>query len=183
MAKLKDRYANALLELSKESGTLEEELGQAILARDLLKGADVQGFLVHPHLPDSTKQQVFENAFSGKLSKNLMGFLYLMVRKNRESLIVPALTEYIERAKRSLGIMEARVVSAKALTEKQIESIRIVLSRKIGMQVEVKATVDPDVIGGFYIQMDGRVFDRTVRSELNAMRERLKRGVMNDSKS
>lgn len=176
MAKLKDRYTNALLELSEENGTLEEDLQQAILVRDTLKSVDVHGFLLHPHIPDAAKQQFFHNTFSEKLSKHLMGFLNLMVRKNRESLIVPALTEYIDRANRCLGKIEAKVVSAKALTEKQLESIRTILSKKTGMQVELKAKVDPDVIGGFYILVDGRIFDRTVRSDLNMMRDRLKRG-------
>lgn len=176
MAKLKDRYAKALLELSEESGNLEKNLDQAILVRDTLKDADVQAFLAHPHIPDPAKHELFHKAFIDKIDKHLMGFLYLMVRKNRETLIIPVLREYIDRTNRSLGRIEAKIVSAKALTEKQIESIRIVLSKQINMQVKVDAKVDPDVIGGLYILVDGRIFDGTVRSELNNMRERLKRG-------
>jgi F-type H+-transporting ATPase subunit delta len=151
MAKLEDRYANALFELSVESDSLEEDLKQAILVRETFKSVDVQGFLVNPDVPDAAKQQLFHNAFSGKISQRLMGFLFLMVRKKREMLIVPVLTEYIERVNRRLGRIEAKVVSAKALTEKQIEAIRTVLSQKIERQVEVNTTVDPDVLGGFYI--------------------------------
>lgn len=181
MAKLKDRYADELLEISEENDTLEKDLEQATLVRDMLKSADVQTFLVNPQVSDSAKRQLFHKAFSEKLSWHLMGFLYLMVRNNRESLIVPALTSFIESINRRSGKIEAKVVSAKALTEKQIEAISIILSKKINMQVEVKATVDPDVIGGFYVLIDGRIFDSTVRSELNVMRERLKRGILNDS--
>lgn len=180
MAKLKDRYAKALLELSIEKDALEEELQQAVLVREALDRDDVQAFLAHPHVPNSAKQELFKNAFSRIISERLMGFLYLMVGKNRETLIVPALTEYINLGNRHLGRIEAKVVSAKALTDKQIEAIRRILSKKINMQVEIKTKVDPDVIGGFYILVDGRIFDRTLRSELNNMRERLKRGVLND---
>jgi F-type H+-transporting ATPase subunit delta len=176
MAKLEERYANALLELSEGEGTLEKDMEQAISVRDKLKNSDVQAFLLHPYVPDSAKHQLFNDAFSVKLAKHLMGFLYLMVKKDRESLIVPALSEYIERANRRLGRTEAKVVSAKALTEKQIESIRTLLSKKTNMQVEVNAKVDPDVIGGLYVILDGHIFDRTVRTDLNNMKERLKRG-------
>ncbi|NLJ57359.1 MAG: ATP synthase F1 subunit delta [Tissierellia bacterium] len=176
MAKLKDRYANALLELSEESGSLEEDLEHAFLIRDALKGPEVQGFLLHPHIPDSDKYKLFHKAFSENIRGHLMGFLHLMVQKNRESLIVPILTEYIDRLNKRLGKIEAKVVSAKALTKKQIELIRTVLSKKMNMEVKVKTTVDPDVLGGFYILVDGRIFDRTVRSELNKMKESLKRG-------
>lgn len=176
MAKLEDRYANALLELSEENGTLKEDLHQAVLVRDTLKNVDVHGFLLHPQIPDAAKEEFFRNVFAGKLSGHLLGFLYLMVRKNRESLILPVLAEYIDRVNRRLGKIEAKVVSAVELTEEQRESIRAVLAKKTGMQVELKAEVDPDVLGGFYILINGRIFDRTVRSDLLMMGERLKRG-------
>lgn len=176
MAKLKDRYVNALLELSEESGTLEEDLEQVALVRDMLSNAEPQEFLLHPQVPDSAKHELFRNAFSERISKHLMRFLYLMIRKNRVALIVPVLTDYIDCINRRLGKVEARVVSAKKLTEKQIESIRILLSKKTDMQIKMKTIIDPDVIGGFYILVEGRIFDGTVRSELNIMKERLKRG-------
>jgi len=50
------------------------------------------------------------------------------------------------------------------------------LSKKINLEIHITPVVDPDIVGGFYVLMDGRVFDATVRSDLNAMRERLKRG-------
>lgn len=174
MANLKDRYANALFELSIERATLEKDLEQSVLVRDILEGAGVQEFLQNPHIPDSEKYHIF-HSFPG-LSIHLMNFLNLMVQKNRESLIVPVLTEYINRINRRLGRIEAKVVSAKALTDKQIESIQDILSRQINMQVEINAKVDPDVIAGFYVLVEGRIIDGTIRAKLNNMRERLKRG-------
>ncbi|GAA4070929.1 ATP synthase F1 subunit delta [Amphibacillus indicireducens] len=176
MAKLNERYANALLELSDETGNLEADLNQTILVRDLFKAEDRQAFLTHPNIANSAKYELFESAFSGKISKHLMGFLFLMVQKNRESLIVPALTEFINRANRRLGKTEARVVSAKPLNQNQIESIRTLLTKQTNMDVEIKHENDPDVIGGFYILIDGKIFDGTVRTKLNVMKDRLKRG-------
>lgn len=176
MAKLKDRYANALLELSEEKGTLKTDLEQAVLIRDILDDKETQAFLIHPDIPDTKKLELFDQAFLEEVSKHLMGFLYLSVRKNRESLIVPVLTEYIDRINKRLGRIEGKVVSAKELNETQIESIRTILSKQLNMQVQLKVSVDPDVIGGFYILVDGHIFDGTVRSKLNNMRESLKRG-------
>jgi|SRR5690554_82781 len=176
MAKLNERYANALIELSDENDSLSEDLQGAILVRDMLLDHDSQAFLTHPHIADSAKYDLFENAFSGKISQHLMGFLSLMVKKNRESLIVPALAEFINRANRRLGKIKARVVSAKPLKQEQLESIRKILTKQTNMQVDIHAEHDPDVIGGFYILVDGKIFDGTVRTKLNVMKERLKRG-------
>lgn len=176
MAKLTERYANALLELSEENNRLEDDLNQTILVRDLFKTEDSQAFLTHPNIADSAKRELFESAFAGKISKHLMGFLYLMVQKNRETLIVPALTEFINSANQRLGKIEARVVSAKPLNENQIKSIRTILTKQTNMQVQIKLEIDPDVIGGFYILVDGKIFDGTIRTKLNVMKESLKRG-------
>lgn len=87
------------------------------------------------------------------------------------------MTEYIDSANKRFGRIEAKVVSAKPLTEEQVESIRMILSGQTDMEIMIKTKVDPDVIGGFFILADGRIFDSTVRTELNRMRERLKRGI------
>lgn len=181
MAKLKERYASVLLEISLENSTLKRDLEQAIMIRDIIDDDDVKTFLVNPHISDLAKRQLFHKAFSEKINWHLMSFLYLMVRNNLESLIIAVLDEYITAIKRRLGMIEAKVVSAIELTDKQIESIHKVLSKKINMDVEIKAKVDPGIIGGFYIVVDGRIFDSTVRTELNNMKESLKRGITNDS--
>lgn len=181
MAKLKDRYADELMEISEESGALAKDLEQALLIREIIESDDVQTFILNPQVSDSAKRQLFNKAFSGQLNWHLMSFLHNMIQDNRESLILPVLSEFVDRINRRSGKIEARVVAAKELSKQQIEAIRNVLSKKINMEVEVKASVDQKLIGGFYVLVDDHIFDGTVKSELNLMKERLKRGNMNDS--
>lgn len=177
MAKLKEEYIHTLLERSEAKGTLEEDLKQAIWIREALKDTEVQDFLLHPQVSDAAKYQLFQDAFSKKIADHLMDFLYLTVQKNSESLILPVLTEYIGYINRHTGKVDAKIVSAKKLTEQQVESIRAVLSRKLDNKIQIKTAVDPDVIGGFYILVDGHIFDGTLRSELNLMKDQLKKGI------
>ena len=100
MAKIKDRYARALFKISEESNTLEEDLKQVIFLRNNLDDEDVQVFITHPTISNVEKYKLFDKAFSNKLNKHIMGFLYLMVKRNREPYILPALTAYIELANR-----------------------------------------------------------------------------------
>jgi F-type H+-transporting ATPase subunit delta len=183
MARLRQRYANALLEISTEKETLEKDLEQIVLIRDLLSQKEVKAFLTHPHIPNQAKYQLFQKAFSDVISHHIMAFLYLCVRKNRELLIVPALNEYISKANSLLGRVEARIVSSKELSQKQIESVRNILTDKLNKQVEVEAGTDPDVIAGFYVLADGKIFDGTLKSQMNNLKERLKRGDFYVSKS
>lgn len=177
MAKLRNRYADVLLEISEKRGSLEKDTEQVTMVRDTLESDEVQSFLANPHIPAPVKDELFQNAFSDELAGHVKGFLSFMVGKKRETLIIPALTEYIDSANRRSGRIEAKVVSAKALTKEQIESIRRILARQTSLEIMIENKVDPDVIGGFYILMEGHIFDCTVRTELNKMKERLKRGM------
>lgn len=174
MAGLKRNYALKLLERSEEDDILEMDLEQASMLRDALGDSKIQVFITDPKVPIFDKHQLFTDFFSGKISDHLMKFLNHMLQKNQESLIIPVLTEYIDWGNRRLGRVEAKVTSAKELTEKQIESIRSILSKQFDMDVEVKVSVDPELIGGFYVLADGHIFDGTVKSDLNNMKRMLK---------
>lgn len=176
MAKLENRYANALLELALEDGTLEQELEQAIRMREIFDDAEVLTFFEHPHVPDADKQALIDSTFGDRMADHLRGLMYLTIRKSREKVIVPILDIFITQGNRHLGRIDAHVVSAAPLNEDELASIRRILEKRSDMAITLHTTVDPDVLGGFYILMDGFVFDATIRSELNKIRERLKRG-------
>ena len=74
------------------------------------------------------------------------------------------------------GTVIARVVSAKPLTDSQNEYIKDLISRKINTEVEIKVVVEPELIGGFYIVVDGHFYDGTVRTKLKDMKQSLRRG-------
>lgn len=176
MDKLANRYANALMELSEENGTLKEDLAQAVLVHDSLRNAEVQTFLVHPHIVYSQKQDLLKQTFADRISNHLMGLLCLMIDKKREAFIVPALDVFIASANQKQGITEARVVAAVEMSEEQVALIHDILQKRLNRTIAIKTEVDSDLLGGFYILVDGHVFDGTLRTEIHRMKESLKRG-------
>lgn len=181
MVQLVNRYSNAMLALLNEADDLEASLSQAILIRDILDHQEIKAFLEDPDVPNVEKKGLIKNNFEGKLDDHLMGFLELMIKKSRESFIVPVLTDLIHQLNKQLGNMEAYVVSAKPLSETQQASLAKVLTEKLKTEIHLKCSVDPQVLGGFSVLVDGQIFDSTVRTELNRMTERLKRGDYRDS--
>lgn len=176
MAKIKNQYATALFELSQEANTLEEDLNYAIWIRDSLNDNYIKLFLGKPGISKSVKIQLLQDAFADKVSKHIMGLLHLMIHKNREEYIVPTLATFIEIVDMYFGRIKARIVSAKPLSKAQIDTINSVLNKKTNMQVEIQTEIDPDVIGGFYILVDGKIFDNTVRTSLNNMKKNINKG-------
>ena len=176
MAELVNRYASALFELSMESGALESHMAQADHVRGVLERGGLMGPLTNPNIPDLPKQELLQSVLSGQISSDLMGFLYLMIAKKREALILPALTAYLHMGNDEIGKTHAQVVSAHALSQEQLSALTAVLSKKLDKEVEADCRVDPDLLGGLYILVDGQIIDRSLRTQLKRLKDELKRG-------
>jgi F-type H+-transporting ATPase subunit delta len=173
VAQLEKRYANALFELALERGLPGEYLEQALYLREVMRTPDCFGVISHPKISAARKREFLNSVFSGRLHDDLIGFLQLAVSKNRERVIVPALSAFIKIARDHLRTTRAIVISAIPLRDDQRQALAALLSRKLNKQVEINAKVDPSVIGGLYIQADGLYIDRTVKTRLHEMKQSL----------
>jgi len=70
----------------------------------------------------------------------------------------------------------AHVVSASDLTEEQISALQTVLEKKTGKGVRLSVKIDPSLICGLYINVDGYAIDSTVKKQLRDMKSTLKKG-------
>lgn len=176
MAQLSNRYATAIFDLSIERDMLNENLDQAIFLRDALSGEECKTILTHPRISSKEKHTFFDNVFSEHISADLLGFLRLAVDKNREEFIVPALSSFIDMANDHIRRTTALVVSAVPLKAEQVSALAALLSKKTNKQVTIKQKVDPSIIGGLYIQVDGYFVDRTIKSRLQEIKVSLSEG-------
>lgn len=176
MVKLKDRYANALFEISEEHGTISEDQEQVNFIKHALNSSRTTSFLLNPAVSVPQKIEFLDNIFENKISVYMTSFLHMMIQNGHGSIIVSALDEYTKLAKHHIGVLEAKVVSARPLENEQMDRIREIIKKKAHMDVEIAYDVNPDIIGGFYFMIGDRIFDATVRSELLKMKESLKKG-------
>ena len=83
------------------------------------------------------------------------------------------LERYVEAAAARREQLVAHVVAALPLTEEQRGRLTAVLRRQYGRDVRINLDVDPDVVGGLRVQVEGEVVDGTVRHRLEEARRRL----------
>ena len=177
MADLGIRYATALFELSSESGTLGDYLEQAQFIANTLTEEGALSILVHPRITANEKHAFLANSYGDRVHPDLLNFMKLVVSKNREAFLVPALTKLVELIRVHNNQTTAKVVSAVPLTDEQAGRLTEVLSRRLGKQVDVTVLVDPSQIAGISIHVDGYFLDRTVKTMLKDLRETVRRGA------
>lgn len=175
MAELDARYATALLELAVEAGSVDQTLEQTVFLRDTMQDADFRRVMLDPHILSAEKNALLQGMFKGVLEDHLLGFLHLMVEKNREAVLEPSLITLIDLIHSHQRKTTASVISAVELRPPQVSALKDILSKKLDKQVDVKTEVDPSVIGGFYIQVDGYFIDRTVQKQLHDMKVDMKK--------
>jgi F-type H+-transporting ATPase subunit delta len=177
MADLSSRYANALFEISEESGTLNDYLQQAEYLKSVLEGEGALGILTHPRVSVTEKYAFLDTALGNAVHEDLFNFMKLVVSKNREAYLLPALDKLIGLIRERQNYTTAKIVSAVPLSEEQGVRLQNLLKNKLGKQVDLTVIVDSAVIAGISIHVDGYFLDRTLRTMLKDMNETVRRGA------
>ncbi|GMR06711.1 MAG: F0F1 ATP synthase subunit delta [Gammaproteobacteria bacterium] len=93
--------------------------------------------------------------------------LISMLRENGKLLLLPEIsTLFNELRASSDGTIDASVVSAFALDEVQISKLAKMLKKELDRDVNIKASVDPSIIGGVIIRAGDTVIDGSVAGSL-----------------
>jgi len=74
------------------------------------------------------------------------------------------------------GSTAAQVVSAVPLREDQLSALRELLNKKLDKTVTLSPRVDPALLGGLWIYVDGHVIDRSLKKQLRDITESIKKG-------
>lgn len=173
-SKISVRYAKALIQTAIEQGCEDavrddvDTLLQCISESEYLKSV-----LESPVIPDTKKSEIFKEIFGSRLSRLTMDFLMLLVRNKRESFLKIACLDYLEFYARHKNIRRVKLTSAVRLSNDVVSRVSIIAGAGAS-SVELSPVVDPDVIGGLIVQIDDKVYDASVRSQLARIKENLK---------
>ena len=168
-------YGEALFELAVEEGREEELMNEVILLRELLsENPDFGKLMNHPKVLKEDKLEVLESVFKGRVSEELVGFLHLIVSKDRYGEIDSILDYFIDEVKQVKGIGVAYVATALDLSEaKKKEVEQKLLSTTSFTRMEMHYQVDESLIGGMVIRIGDRVVDSSIRSKLSGLEREL----------
>ena len=176
MAKLVSKtYGEALfkiaLEENKASVFLEEAESILQIVRD---NPDFNKLMLHPAISKQEKQQVMDTVFEGRISGEMLGFLKLIVQKERYRELEAVCEHLIARIKEVQKVGIAYVTTATELTDEWKEQVKQrILETTDYLTMEMHYRVDPQIIGGMIIRIGDRVVDSSIRSRLDDMTRQL----------
>ena len=176
MAKLISKtYGEALFELAveeeKTDAMLEEIEG---IKQILLENQDYLKFLTHPRISVEEKVTTTENIFAGKIDKQLIGFLGIIINKGRCDSLMEILQYFLDRVKEFKGIGVAYVTTPYELKEDKKEAIcKKLLATTSYKEMEMHYDVKEELLGGMQIRIGDRVVDSSIQTKLNQLQKDL----------
>ena len=171
------RYAKALYKFAVENGDSEEiyellkKLSFRYTAIDELKRA-----VLNPDISNEEKGAYMLKLMGGKPGSSLDKFLLLCVRNNRAEYLQKISLAYVDLYREAHEIAHVVITTAVQIPEAEINAIIDIVKKRLGaMSLEIEKKIDPELIGGFVVTIDGLVLDASVKRELNELQLQLQK--------
>jgi F-type H+-transporting ATPase subunit delta len=166
--KIVEPYAEALLELAVSKSIIDQVNNDMNTVSQLLySSSDLQKFLSNPLASTEAKKKVICDIWGEQITKTTLDFLMVLVNRNRIAFLDAVAEKYLELSYKQASIEIATVTSAVQLTAKQQSSLKSKLSLITGAEeVKLQIKVDPDLIGGFVVEIGSKRIDTSVVGQL-----------------
>ena len=178
MDSIPSRYALALFKIAKEKGQLLSFLEVCQNALPLFdRNSSIINFLSNEFFSSQQKIQLIDNVFPDKDYLFFGNFIKIVLNKHRTTLLHTIIKEAIELIQKELNQQNGFVYSVNPLTQDQLLKLEEALRVHLGTPISLQNRINKSLIGGFLVDIQGKVFDASMIEKLNNLRQRLlKRG-------
>lgn len=169
-----DGYARGLFEIARAEGTLDEVEDELFrFARSYESSDALRTALTDEMIPADKRQAIVEDLLGGKATATTTQLVSLVVGAGRGRELPAIIDRLVARASSSKDLEVAEVRTAVPLTDDQKTRLAAALANATGKQVNLKAIVDPSVLGGIVATVGDTVIDGSVRTRIDQLKSRL----------
>ena len=173
---LAKRYAKALVDIGLENNTLDSYGADLSAFTQLIESSrDLKEVLISPVFTKEDKKKIAGDVLA-KMSADPMviNFINVLIDRKRIDQLIGINEAFATKVDEIRGITRGEVISAEPLSDEELDQVTEALSNLSGKKVELKTKVDDYLIGGLYAKVGDMVFDGTIRTQLNQLKESLK---------
>ena len=173
------RYARALLELGIEKGNyalLQKQVRD--LATIYESSPELRAIISNPSVSVAERRKVVETiAGRGSFSPLMRNFAMLLLDNDRFDHVGGIAEELDEMVDVHAGNVRAQVTTAAPLMDSQIATLKGAIAKLTGKNVLLQTSVDPEILGGVITRVGNTLYDGSVRTQLDTIRESILKEV------
>jgi F-type H+-transporting ATPase subunit delta len=169
--RLATRYAKSLLDLAIEKGQLEEVYADMQWLQSVCKSnRDFVSVLKSPVITGDKKIKILGAVAGDKFSKLTTAFNALLVNKTRESNLPEIAQAFITQYKEYKKIHTIKLITAVPVSDAVRNAIVEQVKNSGGYEnIELEEKIDPNIIGGFVLQVGDKLVDASIAYDLKAI--------------
>ena len=163
-------YGTALVEAAREVGKENQILEEAQAVVQLIEDEpDLHQFINYPGVSADEKKEVLKNIFEGRICEELLNFLYILVDKRRTMNFGRIVKVYKSLVEREEGVSYGTVYSVVKLSDERMAELEEQTSKLLQMNVKLENELDPSLLAGFKILLEGKIIDASYRKKFDEL--------------
>lgn len=173
VTKIAYRYGKSLMDLAQDQGSLEQVVEDISLLQSALDNRDLQNLIDSPIVKSDKKQAIFKEIFGDKVSDLTQKYFQIIIAKGRESFLPSIAQSFIDQYKKLQNTSTVKLITAQPLEESTLREIKekLASSSVTDQKVEMQVEVDPELIGGFVIDLDEMQYDGSIKKKLADLKQ------------
>lgn len=174
MTEVAKTYGDALYDLAVEEQLSTQWMEEvAVLAKAFDENPDFIKLLSTPALRKEERLSVLDQSFGGKIHDHVLNFMKILVENGTIGHFSGCADEFRRRYNKDQNIEEVTAVTAIPLNEELFAQLKEKLEQISGKTVVLQNRVDPNILGGVRLEMDGTQLEGSVQHQLESLRRRL----------
>lgn len=171
------RYAKALLAIGVDAKTFEKLGDELEQFAALMDNKELRETLENPSYPISKRKAIIKQLLARlKPSKTIQSFVLLLTDRSRLEALPGIAREYKKMVDEHAGRVRADVTSAQKLNMTDVTRLKQALEKKTGKSVILQQSTNPELIAGMVTQIGSIIYDGSIRTRLEQMRQTLIEG-------
>jgi F-type H+-transporting ATPase subunit delta len=170
--RLAARYAKSLIDLANERNQVEPVYNDMQYLQALCRESrDFLMLLRSPVVKADKKIVIVEAVTKGKISELTALFSRLLINKGREANLPEVIVSFIDQYKKQKGIHTVKLTTAVPVTEEVKKQIIGQVQTQTNLaNIDLNATVNEDIIGGFVLEIGDTLIDASIAYDLNKIK-------------
>ncbi|HXG63539.1 MAG TPA: ATP synthase F1 subunit delta [Blastocatellia bacterium] len=172
------RYAEALADVAIARNQTEEITGELRAFAEMVKSSrELYGVFASPVLSQREKGKVLDALISrARPGQPVANLLKAMLRHYRLHYVEAVYEQFRREMNERKGIVLARVTTAGPLSAAEQQALSRKIQEMTGKTVQLEFNTDPSLIGGAVTRIGSTVYDGSIRTQLEGIKQRLKAG-------
>ncbi len=169
------RYSLALYELAEELNCVNEvEIHSNALIKLISENKDFSSLIKDPTNNQNDQLKVISKISEiFNLNNLLFKFLSFLISKRRFFFVEKILKDFIDTCSKKRGEVKAELISAKKLSDNEIDNIKNELSKNFTSKIKLNYKHDENLIGGLIVKIGSIMVDTSIKNKLRQIENRM----------